>query len=132
MDLAMKTTKVIFISLGVLMFSGFIANGAETGNQRKNAENVYAYLIEEVAKSHLTFTRNGVEYSSEEAANHIRKKYEYFKSQIKSPEDFIHVCASKSLVSGKSYLVSTAQGKIPVETWLGEILMEHGKKQKLF
>jgi hypothetical protein len=128
----MKTTKVIFCSLGILLFSGFIASGAERGSRMEDTETVFAYLIDQVAKSHLIFTRNGTEYSSQEAADHIRKKFEYFKSQIKSPEDFIHVCASKSLVSGKPYLVSTAQGKIPVETWLGEILLEHGKKQKLF
>ena len=84
-----------------------------------------AYLIEQVAKSHLTFTRNGTEYSSQEAADHIRYKYDYFKSRIESPEDFIHVCASKSVESGKPYLVSTAQGKVPVEKWLGEILIAH-------
>ena len=85
-------------------------------------------MIDRVAKSHLTFTRNGTEYSSQEAADHIRNKYEYFKSRIESPEDFIYVCASKSLESGKPYLVSTAQGKVPVEKWLGEILIAHGEK----
>jgi hypothetical protein len=84
-------------------------------------------LIDQVAKSHLTFTRNGSDYSSQEAADHMRNKYEYFKSRIESPEDFIRVCASKSLESGKPYLVSTAQGRVPVEKWLGEILIEHWK-----
>ena len=124
----MKTPKIIFCSLGILLFSCFVAHGGEPGSQRENTEKVIAYLIDQVAKSHLTFTRNGSEYSSQEAADHIRTKYEYFKSRIESPEDFIHVCASKSLQSGKPYLVSAAQGKIPVEKWLGEILIEHGKK----
>jgi hypothetical protein len=128
----MKTTKVIFCSLGILLFSCFVANGAEPGRQRENAEKVFAYLIDQVAKSHLIFTRNGTEYSSQEAAVHMRDKYEYFKTRINSPEDFIRLCGSKSLVSGKPYLVSTAQGKISVEKWLGELLMEYGKKQALF
>ena len=127
-----KTPKIIFCSLSILLFSCFIAHGGEPCSQRENAEKVIAYLIDQVAKSHLTFTRNGTEYSSQEAADHIRNKYEYFKSQIESPEDFIHFCASKSLESGKPYLVSTAQGKVPVEKWLGEILIEYGKKQKSF
>ena len=125
----MKTAKVVCCSLGILLFSCFIAQGGEPGSQRENTEKVFAYLIDQVARSHLTFTRNGTEYSSQEAADHIRKKYEYFKSRIKTPEDFIHVCASKSLVSGKPYLVSTTQGKIPMEEWLGEMLIEHGKRQ---
>jgi hypothetical protein len=129
---AMKTSKVVFCSLGILLFSCFIAHGGEPSGQRGNTEEVSAYLIDQIAKSHLTFTRNGSEYSSQEAADHIRNKYEYFKSKIKSPEDFIHVCASKSFVSGKPYLVSTAQGKIAVEEWLGEILIAHGKNQNLF
>ena len=125
----MMTRKVICCALGILLFSGFTAHGGEPGSQRENAEKTIAYLIDQVAKSHLTFTRNGTEYSSQEAADHIRKKYEYFKSRIKTPEDFIHVCASKSLVSGKPYLVSTTQGKIPMEEWLGEMLIEHGNRQ---
>jgi hypothetical protein len=132
MVLAMKTTNIVFCSLGILLLSCFTAHGREPGGQRENTEKVFAYLIDQVAESHLTFTRNGIEYSSREAADHMRNKYEYFKSRIKSPEDFIHVCASKSLVSGKPYLVSTTKGKISVEKWLGEILMEHEKNQELF
>ena len=127
----MKTPKIIFCSLSILLFSCFIAHGGELCSQRENPEKVIAYLIDQVVKSHLTFIRNGTEYSSQEAADHIRNKYEYFKSRIESPEDFIHVCASKSLQSGKPYLVSTAKGKISVEEWLGQILIEYGEKQKL-
>ncbi|MCE5333541.1 MAG: DUF5329 domain-containing protein [Desulfobacteraceae bacterium] len=126
----MKATKIIFFSICILLSYCFSANGEIVGNQQEKTEKLSAYLIDQVAKSHLIFTRNGTEYSSLEAAAHIRNKYEHFKSRIKTPEDFIHVCASKSLVSGKPYLVSTAQGKIPVEKWLGEILIEHEKNPK--
>jgi len=128
----MKILKIIFSSLGIMLFSCLIAYGGEPGIQRENTDKVIAYLIDQVAKSHLTFNRNGTEYSSQEAADHIRNKYEYFNSQIKSPEDFIQTCASKSLVSGKPYLVSTAHGRVTVEKWLGEILIEHEKNQKPF
>ena len=128
----MKTMKIIFCSLGILLFSYFIVHGEEPGNKRQSTEKTIAYLIDQVLKSHLTFTRNGIDYSSQEAADHIKNKYEYFISRIKSPEDFIQVCASKSILSGKPYLVSTAQGKISVEKWLGEILIEYEKKQTLF
>lgn len=127
----MKTTKIFCCSLGILLLSCLIAIGGESGRQRESTENVIAYLIDRVAKSHLTFTRNGTEYSSQQAADHIRNKYEYFTARIKSPEDFIHVCASSSLMSGKPYLVLTAQGMMSVEKWLGEILLEHGNKQAL-
>ena len=128
----MKTSKIILCSLSILLFSCFIAYGGETCSQMENTEKVIAYLIDQVAKSHLTFIRNGTEYSSLQAADHIRNKYEYFKSRIETPEDFIRVCASKSLASGKPYLVTTPQGKIAVEKWLGQILVGYGEKQKLF
>jgi hypothetical protein len=123
----MRTMKIIFGSLGIMLILCFIVNGAESASQKEIADKTVIYLIDQVAKSHLIFTRNGTEYSSQEAAEHIRTKYEYFKSRIKSPEDFIYFCASKSIVSGKPYLVSTAQGKISVEKWLGERLVEYGK-----
>lgn len=124
----MKTLKIVFCSLGILLFSCFIAYGGGPGSQTEYTKKIVAYLIDQVANSHLTFTRNGTEYSSQQAADHIRNKYEYCKYQIASPEDFIHACASRSLMSGKPYLVLTAQGKIPVETWLEEILIERMKK----
>jgi hypothetical protein len=130
--ITMKTPKILFCALGILLSFCFIAYGGEPGSQKESPEKVIAYLIDQVAKSRLTFTRNGIEYSSQEAADHIRNKYEYFKSQIETPEDFIHVCASKSLESGKPYLVATAQGKVAVEKWLGQILIEYREKQELF
>jgi hypothetical protein len=39
----------------------FIAHGGEPYSQRENTEKVIAYLIDQAAKSHLTFTRNGTE-----------------------------------------------------------------------
>jgi len=57
-------------------------------------------------------------------SKHIRRKYQHFESQIKTPEDFIRICASKSLVSGEAYLVVTPQGTVTVESWLSRILIE--------
>ena len=59
-------------------------------------------------------------------------KYKYFKSQVKSPEDFIRLCASKSLLSGKPYLVETAQGVVPTEKWLMQILTQYHKGQRSY
>lgn len=128
----MKTTKTILFSLSVLLMSCFAAYGGETLGHKENTEKIVAYLIDQVAKSNLTFSRNGTEYSSQEAAEHMRRKYDYFRAQIETIDDFIHGCAAKSLMSGEPYLVSTAQGKIPVEKWLGELLMKHGNQPKHF
>ena len=109
-----KTFTIALIVLMTLFVPALPAQGEQADGKAENIEQLIAYLIEEVASSQLTFIRNGENHSSEEAAKHIRKKYDYFKSRIESPEDFIRLCASRSLVSGKPYLVVTPQGKVTV------------------
>ncbi len=96
--------------------------------QTENTPQIIDYLIDTVAQSNLTFVRNGEKHSCDAAAEHIKKKYEYFRAKIKSPEDFICLCASKSLLSGKPYMVITDEGAIPMSTWLEKKLAEHEKK----
>ena len=84
------------------------------------------YLIDYVAKSDATFIRNGQTHTPAEAVNHIKAKYEHFKSEIKTPEDFIRLSASKSLLTGQPYLVRTKDGKeMHLGAWLTEALKEH-------
>jgi hypothetical protein len=84
------------------------------------------YLLNYVATSKATFIRNGTSHTPAEAVAHIKAKYEHFKEQIKTPEDFIRLSASKSLLSGKPYLVRTAEGKeMHLDEWLTEALRAH-------
>jgi hypothetical protein len=87
------------------------------------------YLLGYVANSHATFIRNGQTHTPEEAVNHIKAKYEHFKSEIKTPEDFIRLSASKSLLTGQPYLVRTKDGKeIQLSAWLTDALKAHESK----
>lgn len=115
----------IFGILALILVLPIAAQGEQAGGAKENTEKAIVFLIEEVEGSHLTFIRNGEIHSSEQAAAHIRRKYKHFKSHIESPEDFIRLCASKSLVSGKPYQVVTPQGIITVKSWLGQILREY-------
>jgi hypothetical protein len=47
------------------------------------------------------------------------RKYDYFRDEIKSTEDFIKYSASKSEISGKPY-IAYCEGNEPVDgsTWL--------------
>ena len=65
------------------------------------------------------FERNGKLYDSEKAYGHIKEKYEYFRDKITSTETFIEYAATKSMMSGKYYLIICA-GKEPENTadWL--------------
>ena len=57
------------------------------------------------------FIRNDVRYSGKKASEHMQKKYAHFRDKIKAPEDFIELCASRSLLSGKPYLVINKKGE---------------------
>lgn len=76
-------------------------------------------LLQYVRESNVTFIRNQQEYSSSEAADHMQKKREHFKAEIKSAEDFIRLAGTKSLMSGEPYVVKTADGqRLDSSPWL--------------
>ena len=88
------------------------------------------YLIAGVADSGLTFIRNGKRYTGPDAAEHMRKKYEYFDEDIASAEDFIRLAASRSLISGKPYYVVLGDGtRTKTADWLGARLDEYRQRQ---
>ena len=81
------------------------------------------HLLKIIAGSSCTFIRNDVEYSGAEAAAHVRDKYEHFKGDIESAEDFIALAASKSMLSGRPYLVRCAGEPVqPAAQWLSDAL----------
>jgi hypothetical protein len=92
----------------------------------ESLEQTVHYLIDYVAKSDATFIRNGVSHTPAEAVAHIKAKYEHFKNQIKTPEDFIRLAASRSLLTGKPYLVRTPDEKeMRLDVWLTEALKQY-------
>ena len=92
----------------------------------ESLDDTIKYLLDYVAKADATFIRNGQTHTPLEAVNHIKAKYEHFKNEIKTPQDFIRLCASKSLQTGQSYRVRTADGKeIRLDEWLTAALKAH-------
>ena len=92
----------------------------------ESLEQTIGYLINYVAHSDATFIRNGEPHTGAEASAHVKAKYEHFRNQIKTPEDFIRLSASRSLLSGKPYLVRTKAGKeTRLDEWLTEVLKQH-------
>jgi hypothetical protein len=92
----------------------------------ESLEQTINYLLDYVAKSDATFIRNGQTHTPREAVNHIKAKYEHFKIEIKTPEDFIRLAASKSLLTGKPYLVRAPDGKeMRLDVWLTEALKQY-------
>ena len=72
-------------------------------------------LIQRVEQmSTMTFLRNGGAHTAAEAAQHMQAKYAHFKHRIFTAEDFIELCASRSEMTGKPYMVKVGDAA-PVE-----------------
>ena len=69
------------------------------------------YLIASVeALEGAKFIRNGREYDTRAASDHLRLKLKVAGGRVKTAEDFITLCASQSSVTGEPYLMRFADG----------------------
>lgn len=109
----MKSEQKHTMIVAGMAFTVFLllASGPGRGAPSDKVDQKIRYLIGYVSTSGLTFIRNATEYSSGEAAEHMNKKYQHFKDDIETPDDFIVLCATKSLLTGKPYLVVGKRGK---------------------
>jgi len=58
------------------------------------------------------FIRNGTEYEAKDAGKHLRMKLKMAGDRVKTAEDFIKVCASRSSFSGAAYKIRLPDGTI--------------------
>lgn len=97
--------------LCILFLAGFLATpaiGQQDLEQRK-----IEYLINSIADLHdARFIRNGSEYDSKRAADHLRVKLQYARGRVNTAEDFITYCATGSSVTGGAYQIQFADGRI--------------------
>ena len=97
----------------------------------ESLEQTIDYLLRRMETSKATFIRNGKEHTPADAVSHIKEKYDHFKEEIKTPEDFIRLSASKSLLTGKPYLVRTPDGKeMRLDAWLTGALKAHREQTR--
>ena len=108
----MKFHAVNFALAGWLSLVLILVTAPAVSARTGQTEQTIRPLIAHVPGSGMTFIRNGSEYTPQEAAEHMLKKYRHFRDDIDSAEEFIALCASKSLLSGKAYEVLDAQGKV--------------------
>ena len=103
----------------VLLLTSLAASGDGTGQPSEYLESTIQFLLKHVTDSGLIFIRNSDRHTAANAAEHMNSKYEYFRGKIKTPEDFIQRCASKSLMSGKPYRVMLENGEeVRTDEWL--------------
>jgi hypothetical protein len=110
MQLKEQSMKNILVTVFVILalFSGAaIAQTQDTIEKKK-----IAMLISSIENlKDATFIRNGSEYDGKKAAEHLRIKLKNAGGKVKTAEDFIRLCASKSYVSGKPYIIRFSHGK---------------------
>ena len=88
------------------------------------------HLIDYLAHSGCRMERNGSNHDAQEAAKHIVKKYDYYKDDIKTTEDFIDRSASRSSLSGRSYKVLCPKKEPrPTADWLKDELERYRQEQ---
>jgi hypothetical protein len=76
----------------------------------------------------VKFIRNGTKYNATEAAEHLRMKWKKGGNRIKTVDDFIELCASRSFITGQPYKISFPNGRTEdVAVVLRKLLKESAK-----
>jgi NAD(P)-dependent dehydrogenase (short-subunit alcohol dehydrogenase family) len=85
------------------------------------------FLIDSVAAlKGASFIRNGSTYDAAQAASHLRMKLRFAGSRVKTAQDFIVYCASKSSMSGIPYRIRFANGRdVDSEIFLRQRLTDY-------
>lgn len=82
-------------------------------------------LLGRVAASGVVFVRNDTAHSAQEAAAHLRMKWERAGDRVVTAEVFIEKIGSRSSMSGKPYLVVLPGGRtLESGPWLSGLLRE--------
>src|SRR5260221_3633915 len=97
--------RLLFSLLGWVMLVG----GAAAATEAQKIE----LLIQSVEQmKNAKFVRNRVEYDANAAGEHLRMKLRAAGRNVKTANDFIRLCASKSSVSGKPYQIRFSDGRV--------------------
>ena len=102
------------IKYSFFLFLSLIIQKPEIAGQARLTENQkIEYLIQSIQKlDGAMFFRNGTWHAPDEAAAHLRMKWENAGNRIKSARQFIDKIASTSSVSGNPYKIKFSDGKI--------------------
>lgn len=90
-----------------------------------DTEQEIEYLLEFVASSGCTFTRNGSDHDPAGASDHLRMKYSRGKRYVNNADQFIDRLATESSWTGKKYMVSCEGQSQPSGVWLHRALDDY-------
>ncbi len=108
----MLRRSVWALSVFALLSLGITSSRAADATPSDALAEAVTHLLTQTRESGATFVRNGAAHDAKEAVSHMQKKYEHFlkKGKIKTPEDFIRLAATQSLISGKAYTLKMPDG----------------------
>lgn len=89
------------------------------------------HLLNFVAASSCTFVRNGTEYPSDKAREHLATKYQFAGSRISTAEEFIRYLATQSSMSGELYHVKCGKADALSGVWLTNELKHYRETPRL-
>ena len=103
------------LPLWLALLSGLATQADVPPEQAAEVQHLLGYL----AGSECRMVRNGRSNSGKEGARHVRRKYDHFREELGSTEQFIELAASKSLRTGLPYEVHCpGQPPAPSAEWL--------------
>jgi hypothetical protein len=115
--------KILVAAFVILaLFSGAVS--AQENIEKKKIE----FLLSSVENlKGAKFIRNGSEYDDgKAAAAHLRMKLQNAGGNVQTADDFIRLCASRSYITGKPYMIRLSNGKtIKSEEYFREKLKEY-------
>jgi hypothetical protein len=91
------------------------------------AKDEIAHLLKFVAASSCTFVRNGSEYPSDKARDHLASKYGAAGSRVSTADDFIKYLATRSSLTGEPYRVKCGGSEALSGVWLTDELNRYRK-----
>lgn len=115
------STAAVALRRMALWVAIYLSATVAAADDAANLEAEVEYLLARVADSGYIFIRNGNDHDSVDAAKHMRRKYEHFrdKGKIGDIDEFIELSATKSMLTGKMYMVRMSDGsEIPTANWL--------------
>ena len=102
----MKTVSLCLLALFSIMVGH--ASARDPAEEAKIQHLIVAVETLEGAQ----FLRNGSAYDAKTAADHLRLKLRTAGNWVKTADDFIRLCGSRSSFSGEKYRIRLADGSI--------------------
>jgi hypothetical protein len=113
------------ISLLLLVFTNVISVPVFGSDMQNEID----YLLKFIENTECQYERNGKIHSGKDTVEHIKKKYNYFKYEVDKTEKFIELSATKSIMSGKYYMVHCkGNPAINTQEWLLQELKNYRSK----